>query len=240
MPKMYFRDAEGGFWREYRGELEEGGKVLPNGAAPLPPQTVFTVSCDLGQVQDFTAVAIVESCRLNPGDTGDALYSHEVSHLERYRGMPYPDVAERLVRLCASLPAPPVLAVDETGVGRAVCDQLRRANPRTAWFCPITITTGMDAALQRDGSYHVGKRLLVGVVQVAQQNHRLKVGRSLPLAPVLVKECLSFKARILPSGHVTYGVPDTSDWRNGVHDDLVLSVAMGLWGAENTPRGYAF
>jgi hypothetical protein len=125
-----------------------------------------------------------------------------------------------------------VLVVDETGVGRAVCDQLRQANPRVAWFTPVTITSGMDAVAQEDGSWHTAKRLLVGAVQVALQNGRLKVGKKLPLAPVLVKEMLSFKARVTPSGNVTYGVPDTSDWRQGVHDDLLLSVALGIWAAE--------
>lgn len=234
------RDAGGGFWYPYKGELVEGGKVGPEGTTALPADTLFTVSCDLGQVQDYTAVAIVESVRVNPGDPGDALYAHEVSHLERYRGMPYPDVAERLVRLCGHLPAAPVLAIDETGVGRAIADLLRRANPRTVWFCPITITSGMDAVPQPDGSWHVAKRRLVGVVQVAQQNQRLRVGKALPLAPVLVKECLSFKAKITASGNVVYGVPDTSDWRHGVHDDLVLAVALGVWAAENTPRDFAW
>lgn len=240
MAKLYTRDAGGGFWREHPAELGEDGTVLLGGAPALPAETWFTVSADLGQVNDYTAVAIVESVQANPGSTGEAVYSHDVSHLERYRGMPYPEVADRLVRLCAHLPAAPVLVIDETGVGRAVCDQLRRANPRTVWFCPITITAGMDAVAQPDGSFHVAKRQLVGAVQVAQQNHRLKVGKSLPLAPVLVKECLSFQARITSSGNVVYGVPDTSDWRNGVHDDLVLAVALGVWGAEHVPRGYVY
>src|SRR5262245_17791773 len=121
---MYYRDAEGGPWREYRGELQEGGKVVIPGA-PLPPSTTFTVGADLGQVADFSAFAVVESHRLNPGDPGEPLYHHEVSHLERHRGELYPVMAGRVVQLCAGLPAPPFLAVDETGVGRSVCDTLR-------------------------------------------------------------------------------------------------------------------
>ena len=232
MTKLYARAAEGGPWQEHPGELRPDGSVaFPDGAA-LPPATTFTVGVDLGQVNDFSAFCVLETRRLNPGAPGLPVFAHEVSHLERHRGELYPVIAGRVAALCAALPAPPVLAIDETGCGRGVADELRLAQPRTSWYVPTTITAGMDAAPQPDGSWHCAKRLLVGAVQVALQNGRLKVGKQLPLAPVLVKEMLAFRAKLTPSGNVTYGVPDTSDWRNGTHDDLVLAVALAIWAAE--------
>jgi hypothetical protein len=232
--RLYLRDAEGGHWYEYRGELGPGGKVDPATTRPVNP--TFIVGCDLGQVADYTAFCVVEAHRLNPGDPGTPQYHFEVSHLERHRGVGYPELVQRAVALCAGLPEPPVLAVDESGVGRAVCDYVRLANPRTSWFLPITITSGADEAAQPDGGFHVAKKRLVGAVQVPLQNGRLRTGRNLPLAPVLVKEMLTFQARITPSGNVTFGAPATTDWRNGPHDDLLLSVALAVWAA---PRAEA-
>ena len=63
----------------------------------------------------------------------------------------------------------------------------------------------------------MAEKRLVGAVQVPLQNGRPRTGRNLPLAPVLVKEMLTFQARITPSGNVTFGAPATTDWRNGPH-----------------------
>jgi len=232
--QLYVRDAEGGPWRRYDGELLPGGAVAPGAAAArVLPRMSFVLSADLGQVNDFTALVVVETHWTGPGDGGAPVYAHDVSHLERHRGISYPAIAARIVRLCAELPAPPLLVVDETGVGRAVCDDLRLANPRSRCFMPITITSGQDATAQPDGSWHVAKRLLVGRTQIALQNRRLRVGRNLPMAAELVREMLSFRAKITPAGNVVYGAPDTSDWRTGVHDDMTLAVALAVWAVED-------
>src|SRR5215213_791326 len=101
--RMFVRDADGGEWRPYRGELRPDGQV----AFVPAPATRFVVGADLGQVVDYTALSVVESHRVNPGDTGQPLYAHEVTWLERYRGEPYPKIAARIAQLCAELPAPP-------------------------------------------------------------------------------------------------------------------------------------
>jgi hypothetical protein len=51
----------------------------------------------------------------------------------------------------------------------------------------------------------------------------------LELAPVLATELLNFKVKVnIASGHDSYEV-----WRESIHDDLVLSVAMACWWGEN-------
>lgn len=45
---------------------------------------------------------------------------------------------------------------------------------------------------------------------------------------MLINELLSFKVKITPNAHDTYGT-----WREGVHDDLVLAVALAYWIGEN-------
>ncbi len=74
------------------------------------------------------------------------------------------------------------------------------------------------------------------------QSGRLKIAPELPNAAILVQELQSFEVRITPSGHATYA----ADWRQGTHDDLVLSLACALWFAgidvrlpSTDPRDYA-
>lgn len=196
------------------------------------PDPAFVVGVDLGQSQDFTAIAVNRVVRLNPGSAGAPEYAHAFLHLERPKlGTPYPVVVQRVCALCASLPAPPLLVVDETGVGRAVLDLLRLAAPRSSWLLPVTITAGYTPAPQPDGGWHVPKRDLVAAVQVALQNRRLRVATALPEARTLTQELLNFRARITASGNVTYAVPD---WREGQHDDLVLATALAVWAADRT------
>ena len=74
----------------------------------------FHVGLDLGQANDYTAVAVVE-------EAGDDLH---VRHLERFRHTLYPDVADRVEALLDSpqLKGKANLVIDATGVGPAVTD----------------------------------------------------------------------------------------------------------------------
>ena len=74
------------------------------------------------------------------------------------------------------------------------------------------------------GGYHVPKRDLVTTLQVLLQSGRLKVASDLKLAKVLVDEMLNFKVKInVKTAHDSYEA-----WREGIHDDLVLAVALAL------------
>ena len=77
---------------------------------------------------------------------------------------------------------------------------------------------------QRAG-FRVPKRDLITVTQVLLQDGRLKVAASLPEAETLRRELLNFRVKINPqTAHDSY-----EHWREGEHDDLVLSVSMGAW-----------
>jgi len=119
------------------------------------------------------------------------------------------------------------LAVDATGVGRAVVDLLRPLAP-DMWA--ITITGG-DAVSQQGRNYHVPKRDLVGLLQALMGTGRLKVASSLPDATTLRNELMNFRYKISVGGHDSYEA-----WRESDHDDLVLSVAIACWSA----RRYRF
>jgi|SRR5215211_9224101 len=181
--------------------------------------TKFHVGLDLGQANDYTAVAVVE-------EAGDDLH---VRHLERFRHTLYPDVADRVEALMDSpeLKGKADLVIDATGVGPAVTDIFSK---RGRAFKAVKIHGG-DSETSEQGVYRVPKRNLVSALQAALQTGTLKIASSLELAEVLREELLNFRIKInLATGHDSY-----EHWREGDHDDLVLAAAMAVWSAR-TPE----
>src|SRR5215212_528044 len=94
-----------------------------------PPRTEYVLGLDLGQVSDYSAVAVIE----HAGRERDRL--RRVRHLERFPlGTKYHQVVAEVL---AMLDTPPLagtcrLAVDQTGVGRGVVDMIREA-ARVRW-----------------------------------------------------------------------------------------------------------
>jgi hypothetical protein len=100
----------------------------------------FIVSVDLGQAGDFTAVAVLKrSLQLTPDrlpardHRRQPVYRHAVAHLERIPlGTSYRAVVASVAGLARwpELQPAPRLAIDATGVGRAVAamflDELHR------------------------------------------------------------------------------------------------------------------
>ncbi len=182
----------------------------------------YIVGVDLGQVQDYTAVAVAERQRQEPHAT------YQIRHLERFPlGTPYPVVADRVSTL---VHMPPLqrdvaLAVDATGVGMPVVDLLKQHCGSTSILGGVPILaitiTGGEAVSQEGHQYRVPKRDLVSTLQVLLQGGRLKVAQDLPEAATLVKELLNFKVKITIHAHDTYGAR-----REGTHDGLVLAVAL--------------
>lgn len=201
----------------------------------------FFMGLDLGQAKDYTALTLLE--RLSeekvervPVDHGAFTMVQErqvrlPAHyhcraLERYPlGTPYPQIVMS-VKERLQLPAlrgRTTLVVDATGVGRAVVDLLRAAR---LYPVPVSITSGQQVT--RDDPYwNVPKRDLVGVLQVLLQSKRLKFAETMPLVPTLIQELQGFQVRITEHANDTYGA-----WREGAHDDLVLSLAVAAWYGE--------
>ena len=194
---------------------------VPSLDRPTDPPRLF-IGVDLAQVSDYTAVAIVEQ----HGRAGEAVY--HVRHLERIeRGTSYPLIVQHIATLARqpSIAERSALVVDQTGVGRAVVD-LIRAEQLRAQLVPVTITGG-DSAHRGDTGWLTPKRDLVASVQVLLQTQRLKVAPALASAALLTEELEAFQVKLSPSGMDSYGA-----WREGTHDDLVLSVALAVWAGE--------
>lgn len=191
-----------------------------------PPE--FVAGLDLGQSHDYTALAIGEVLRPVNGPP-----HVQVRHLERLRGVRYPEVVRhvrgRLTALTGTFPRPTVrMAIDRTGVGRAVGDSFVEAD-LPCDLVQVTIHGG-DAVTKDDAGFRVPKRDLVGAVQVMLQEGRLKVAEVLPEAQTFVREATAFRVTINDRGHDSYAA-----WREGDHDDLVLAVALACWLATDNP-----
>jgi hypothetical protein len=184
----------------------------------------FYIGLDLGQAQDYTALTIIERKHFNYSQPRE---QYHVRHLERPKlGTPYPAIVEKVQDLVQSnkLLNQAALVVDATGVGAPVVDLFRKIG-----LVPIAITiTGGNAVTRERGGYRVPKRDLVTTLQVLFQSGRLKVAAELPEARLLVEELLNFRVKInVRTAHDSYEA-----WREGIHDDLVLAVALACWYAE--------
>lgn len=229
--------------------------------------TGFIIGLDLGQSNDYTALCVVERVlppRMKPtapyrpltyyggGGTnvnGDPMLgvavislppvdtraaSYHVRHLERPPlGTKYPVIVARVREMLATPPltARTPLVIDKTGVGTAVVDMFDAAGMRPH---AVTITGGDEVI--RDGTYHVKvpKRELVGNLVMLFQSERLKIADRLAEGSVLINELVNFKVKVnLATGHDSYEA-----WRESIHDDLVLAVALACWFGERhrTPR----
>ena len=188
----------------------------------------YFAGLDLGQTTDYTAFAVLEQeYRPRPDKPAEQESHYLVSHLERVQlGTPYTGIVARVGQLIRTPPLPDcALALDQTGVGRPVTDMFRQAD-LPCWLWPITITAGA-ALTEADDGWHVPKKELVSTLQVLLQFRRLKVVGRLPEMDTLKKELANFRVKVTAAANETYGA-----WRDGVHDDLVLAVALAAWVGE--------
>ena len=186
----------------------------------------YYIGLDLGQANDYTALSVLEE--LN-NDNGERSYA--IRHLERYRNIPYPQVVDRVIELQQGpvLQGNAELVIDQTGLGRPVSDLFRE---RGVAHKAVTITGGDQESRTDDGFvFRVPKRALISGLQILSQSGRLKVAEGLELADVFRSELGNFRVKVsIATGHDSYEA-----WRAGDHDDLVLSVALAVWGASKQP-----
>jgi hypothetical protein len=195
-----------------------GGGARSRAIAGTIPTRKFA-GLDLGQVSDYTAMAIVERPILSATYTQPVVY--QCRYLCRWQlGTPYPKIVDEVTTM---LHRPEVgrcsLSVDATGVGRPVVDLFRAKGSITA----ITITSG-HTATQVPGGWHVPKKELAGTIQALLQTDKLLIAAGLPQAAVLIEELKTFKVKITTAGNEVF-----ESWRDRDHDDLVLALAIACW-----------
>jgi hypothetical protein len=209
---------------------------------------IHCVGVDLGQVSDFTAICVLQRftqpLREVDGEGNQrTATNYHVVHLERPAlGTSYPLIVQRIAQVMRmpdmahwekggwdSYAVPklirPGLCVDQTGVGRPIVDLLRDMK-----LSPVAVTiTGGDNISREGSDWRIPKRNLISQLQLAFQNRALKIAPSLPLAATLANELQNFRLKI----NLTTARDSYEAWREGMHDDLVLSAALALWYAEH-------
>jgi hypothetical protein len=179
----------------------------------------FVGGLDIGQVGDPAAFALLQKV----GEGTAAVYS--VQTLRRYAiGTRYHESAGDALAVMSAPPAKDwPLAVDQTGVGRPVVEDMKG---RGVLIVPVTITAGHQAH-KDDYGWKVPKKDLVGVAQRLLQTRRLLISPALKHAKTLTTELRNFRVKLTKAANETFG-----PWREGDHDDLVFAVALAAWVGE--------
>ncbi len=193
----------------------------------------FFIGLDLGQKQDYTAIAIIETTDQYTGlDWRTYERRHiprvDVRHLERIRlGTSYLAVVERLRQIVNSreLAGRCTVVMDATGLGGPVLDLLRAAGLGCE-IVPVTITGG-DREIYSGGMWRVPKRDLINRLQLLFERKELQIASRLREAETLARELLNMRVKVSSAGHDSYAAG-----RENVHDDLVLAVALACWRAK--------
>jgi hypothetical protein len=202
----------------------------PTPPAPLPPAQLI-VGADLGAVHDPTAVSVSECSWVRRPD-GRPVPEFAIRHLFRFPlGTSYVDIVKDIAELVKRPPlVNPLLALDQTGVGRPIVDMFRAAQVR-ARLRPIVITAGASVTAADDGATRAPKKLLASLVQRALQERRVRCA-DLPERALLLDELAAFSVKVSPEGVETYEALRARD-----ADDLVLSIAMTIFTGSQPPTG---
>jgi hypothetical protein len=212
----------------------------------------YYVGLDLGQSNDYTALAVIQKVPTYDQQTAKHDTELHLRHLKRFPlKTPYTTIADHVRDL---LRGPPFtediregnpgqfgfvkvrkpqteLVVDKTGVGAAVTDLLKERNLR---FVGVTIT-GLGQKVNKSGvrEYSVPKQDLVAALEVPFHTGKLKIAEDLALWPTLRSELLTFRRKQnVITAHISY-----EHWRESDHDDLVLACALACWKATRKRAG---
>lgn len=199
----------------------------------------FFAGIDVGQVNDWTAISIIERVEAVPQLIGmhpplvaelieearSIPVQLDLRHLERIPlGTFYPQQVAMVQQLLRHPRIEDVKSfLDMTGCGRPVFDMFKLAGLPS--LSGVMITGAQGDPKQMPYGWNVGKAELVNRVQVEMQTGRLRIGRKVEHVEKLVRELKEFRAKPSPSGHMTFNA------REGQHDDLVLALALAVFGA---------
>lgn len=200
----------------------------------------FFVGIDIGQIQDYTAISVIERIKAIPcrQEIHHSLHQRAIEdarsiptrldlvHLERIPlGTLYPKQEAYISKFLMK----PILKgaktyIDITGVGKGPYDALKWLG--TPNLYGIFLTGAQGAAKSQPYGWSVGKAELVNNVQIEMQSERLRYSSELELAQAFEKELMDFRASINAGTHRM-----TFNAREGENDDLVLSVSYAVFGA---------
>src|SRR3954447_22387189 len=164
-------------------------------------ERLFVAGLDLGQKQDYTAIAVIERCRTVYAARDPVTYDfvqekrYTLTHVERLPlGTPYPRVVDHVREVLQRTGGDPSLVVDATGVGQPVVDLLRQSGLRRG-LVPVTITGGERTSGSGDG-YRVPKRDLVTGLQIAFETRSLEIAKGVAGVETLISELMLMRVAV--------------------------------------------
>jgi hypothetical protein len=208
----------------------------------------FAVIVDIAKKRDYTAIMVMRDTpevirgidRLGTADR--TLHYYDVSHIDKFQGLPYQDIADRVTDMMshANLRNNADLLVDGTGVGEAAVDLIRE---RGNYPLPIIFTGGGQvrevysdvgsifgnvpgrlAGARTIKEIHVPKADLVTAGRVILQQNRLRVAKS-RWSDDFRKQLEAFRGKVNEkTNRIKYEAETEQD-----HDDLVVCYLMGAW-----------
>ena len=207
----------------------------------LDYKRTVAVGVDLGQSKDPTSIAVIEKIALEISarcftkqipEAREALRSERPTYILRLLeqaplGESYPAQAQRVNRILARQQIAehdPRVWVDYTGVGRAVFDIFKQE--RVPRIVPVTITFGGEDGPNGHGGHNVTKLGLVSRLQALMHTGKLHMPDTLPLSKLFRRELLDFRVSYTAVGNAKFGA------REGAHDDLILAVALAVYGLD--------
>lgn len=182
----------------------------------------YYVGCDLGEVQDYSALSVIERNVVFHDERGVFISEYALRELIRFpKRTSYPNIVEQIKLIFENpyIKTYGELIVDQTGVGRPVMEMMVREG-----LNPIGVTiTGGNKVTWVGGDANVPKSEIVSAFLVMAQTNQFHVSSKLKLAKDFQRELEAFKVKINKrTGNEVYEGDEE-------HDDLVMCVAIPLW-----------
>lgn len=195
----------------------------------------FYVGLDLGQRQDYTAIAVVERHRILSGEVHAG--TRDRSEKVRYRcrllrrmplGTGWVEVVDRVRNLMQSkeLRDRSTLVVDASGVGSPVVEMLRKS--AGCPIDPVTITAGNHLKIDTHG-YKMPRHELMSQLALMLEKRELEISSHAGEIENVRNELRNLRIRFGSKGQERFD-PD----KQSVHDDLVIAMALGFWKAKRS------
>jgi hypothetical protein len=172
----------------------------------------YVMGVDWGKYNDFTVITILDlttthtTLHATVGSPWDRreMPILEVCYIDRFNQVDYTVQMGRLLAAYEKF-MPSVIVAERNAAGEPLLEVMQRMN-LPVW----PFTTG-----------NATKALAIDALALALERGQL----ALPQSEMLMNELMAYDAERLPGGGLRYSAPE------GMHDDIVMSLAMAMWGA---------
>lgn len=194
LPEFEFRRLYEAEWVEDEAAVFRGlDQCLANGAMLEPGADNFVLGVDVAQLVDYLAVASM------------GIKSRRIELRYRFRGIGYPQAAQRIKAIQDHLNAPVVVEIN--GPGIALVQEFDRIGVR---YLPFTTTSQ-------------SKQELMLTLAADIQHQRVEIAKVEPM-PYEMSIYRYMAPKVAGGGAYRYSAPE------GEHDDTVMAAALARWG----------